>query len=121
MEMSNPVNSVGSTLATPAPPVSSAPGPAEEIDPASKARGPSAQSETAAASAVSPGASGPTASNPIAADLRLIIEESDTGHYVYTVVDRRTGDVVSQAPREEVERLKDQPGYKAGDFFRGQA
>lgn len=61
------------------------------------------------------------ASQLLAADLRLIIEESDSGHYVYTVVDRRTGEVISQLPREEVLRLKDQPGYSAGDLYKGRA
>jgi len=56
------------------------------------------------------------------ADLRLIIEESGEGegHYVYTVVDRRTGKVVSRLPREQVLRLREQAGYSAGTVFNGQ-
>jgi len=42
------------------------------------------------------------------ADLRLIIEEAGTpGNYVYTVVDQRTGQIVSQLPRDELLRLKE--------------
>jgi|SRR4051812_7474637 flagellar protein FlaG len=54
------------------------------------------------------------------ADLRLIIEEAgDTGQYVYTVVDRRTGKVLSRMPRDEVLRLREQAGYSAGAVFNG--
>jgi hypothetical protein len=54
------------------------------------------------------------------ADLRLIIEESsETGHYVYVVVDQRTGKIISRLPREEVLRLRDQSGYSAGAVFNG--
>jgi hypothetical protein len=54
------------------------------------------------------------------ADLRLIIEESGVeGHYVYTVMDRRTGKVISRLPRDEVLRLREQAGYEAGAVFNG--
>lgn len=49
------------------------------------------------------------------ADLRLIIEEDQaSGTFVYKTLDRRTGEVVRQLPREEVVRLKDTPGYEPG-------
>ncbi len=52
------------------------------------------------------------------ADLRLIIEETDEqGQYVYTIVDRRTGRVVSRLPRDEVLRLREKSDYSAGDVF----
>ncbi len=55
-------------------------------------------------------------------DLRLIIEETgEEGRYVYTLVDRRTGRVVSRLPREQVLKLKDRPDYSAGTVFDGQA
>ncbi|MEI9965874.1 MAG: hypothetical protein WDM92_15755 [Caulobacteraceae bacterium] len=39
------------------------------------------------------------------ADLRLFIEDAaEPGRFVYTTVDRRTGEVVSRVPREDVER-----------------
>ncbi|MBP7703833.1 MAG: flagellar protein FlaG [Caulobacter sp.] len=50
------------------------------------------------------------------ADLRLIIEEDEaTGTIVYKTLDRRTGEVVRQLPREEVLRLKDELSYQPGD------
>lgn len=56
------------------------------------------------------------------ADLRLIIEEAgDPGQYVYTVVDRRTGEVVSRLPREEILRLREQIDYATGAVFDGKA
>ena len=51
-------------------------------------------------------------------DLRLIIEETDeAGHYVYTIVDRRTGRVVSRLARDEVLRQREKSDYAAGDVF----
>jgi len=56
------------------------------------------------------------------ADLRLIIEEADEpGRYVYTIVDRRSGRIISQLPREEVLRLREQSDYAAGTLFKGEA
>jgi flagellar protein FlaG len=52
------------------------------------------------------------------ADLRLVIEEDQTsGTFVYKTLDRRTGEVVKQLPREEVVRLKESPGYAPGDVI----
>lgn len=51
------------------------------------------------------------------ADLRLVIEEKG-GSYVYMTVDRRTGDVVAQYPREEVLKLREEAGYEAGDVIK---
>lgn len=52
------------------------------------------------------------------ADLRLIIEEDPKGgSYVYKTVDRRTGDIVAQFPREDVLKLKDADTYSAGTVF----
>ncbi len=54
---------------------------------------------------------------PQSADLRLVIEEDEqSGAIVYKTLDRRTGEVVRQLPREEVLRLKDDPGYGPGDI-----
>jgi flagellar protein FlaG len=56
------------------------------------------------------------------ADLRLIIEEAgEPGNYVYTIVDQRTGRIVSQLPRDEVLRLRDQANYASGTVFNGKA
>jgi flagellar protein FlaG len=55
-------------------------------------------------------------------DLRLVIEESpQSGSFVYKTVDRRTGEVVLQLPREEVLRLRDVQDYVAGDVITTQA
>ena len=52
------------------------------------------------------------------ADLRLIIEEDQSsGTFVYKTLDRRTGEIVRQFPREEVVRLKDTVGYTPGDVI----
>jgi flagellar protein FlaG len=64
----------------------------------------------------------PSAEPPSQADLRLTIEEgAEPGHYIYTIVDRRTGKVISQLPREEVLRMREREGYSAGDVFDGKA
>lgn len=56
------------------------------------------------------------------ADLRLIIEESgEPGRYVYTIVDRRSGRIVSQLPRDEVLKLGEQKTYSAGALYKGEA
>jgi flagellar protein FlaG len=50
-----------------------------------------------------------------APDLRLVIEEDPvSGSYIYKTLDRRTGEVVQQLPREEVLRLKDASVYAPG-------
>jgi len=50
-----------------------------------------------------------------AADLRLVIEEDPaSGLFIYKTIDRRTGDVVLQLPREEVVRMHETEHYAAG-------
>jgi flagellar protein FlaG len=57
-----------------------------------------------------------------AADLRLVIEEDKpTGTFVYKTVDRRTGEVVQQFPREEVVRMRADAEYSAGKIIRAKA
>ncbi len=53
-------------------------------------------------------------------DLRLIIEE-EGGAVIYTIVDGRTGKVVSRLSREEVLRLRQKSGYAAGAVYDGKA
>lgn len=49
---------------------------------------------------------------------RLIIEKvPDRPGYVYKTLDRVTGEVVAQLPREEVLRLRDQPDYVTGKLI----
>jgi flagellar protein FlaG len=52
------------------------------------------------------------------ADLRLTIEKDPaSGIFIYTTVDRRTGDVVLQLPREEVVRMYAATDYAAGKII----
>lgn len=61
-----------------------------------------------------------TADGPQPGDLRLVIEQdSKTGTYVYKTVDRRTGDILQQFPREEVLRFKQAEHYDPGEVFDG--
>ncbi|HEY8617485.1 flagellar protein FlaG [Phenylobacterium sp.] len=56
------------------------------------------------------------------ADLRLIIEEDPaTGAYVYKTVNRRTGEVILQLPREEVLKMREEADYVAGVVIRTRA
>jgi flagellar protein FlaG len=48
-------------------------------------------------------------------DFRLVIEQdAHTGSYIYKTLDRTTGEVVAQFPREEVLKLRENPAYRAG-------
>ena len=61
------------------------------------------------------GAVGAAAVSQDAADLRLVIEEDQAaGTYVYKTIDRRTGEVVKQLPREEVLRMREDRTYRRG-------
>lgn len=67
-------------------------------------------------------ASTPTPSAPAdsASDLRLVIEQSTKeGAYVYKTVDRRTGEVLKQIPREDVLKTKDDANYGPGTVYNG--
>ena len=56
------------------------------------------------------------------ADLRLVIEEDKaTKSYVYKTVDRATGEVIQQLPREQVLQLREELDYEAGDLVRAKA
>lgn len=53
------------------------------------------------------------------ADLRLVIEEDRaSGLFIYKTIDRRTGNVVLQLPREEVVRMHQQDRYRAGSLIK---
>jgi len=45
---------------------------------------------------------------------RLTIEAAGKGRFIYKVLDRVTGEVIRQLPREEVERLSQDPTYSGG-------
>jgi flagellar protein FlaG len=60
------------------------------------------------------------ADGPQPGDLRLVIEQdAKTGTYVYKTVDRRTGDILQQFPREDVLRFKQAEHYDPGGVFDG--
>jgi flagellar protein FlaG len=55
-------------------------------------------------------------------DMRLVIEEDKaTNSYVYKTVNRLTGEVIQQLPREQVLQLREQLDYEAGDVVRTKA
>jgi flagellar protein FlaG len=60
----------------------------------------------------------PTPDAPNASDYRLVIEEDKAaGTFVYKTIDRSTGEVVSQFPREELLKLRENPAYTAGSVL----
>jgi hypothetical protein len=49
---------------------------------------------------------------------RLVISEgATTGVFIYTILDRATGEVLAQIPREEVVRIAARPDYTAGQVL----
>jgi len=53
---------------------------------------------------------------------RLVIEEDEaSGAFVYKTLNRNTGEVVLQFPRDEVLKLKDHASYQAGAIIRTSA
>ena len=55
-------------------------------------------------------------------DMRLVIEEDKaSGSYVYKTVNRVTGEVIQQLPRDQVLKLRDQVDYVAGNVVRAKA
>lgn len=77
-------------------------------------------SREAAPREAAPAEKPPVAAGPQPGGLRLVIEEdSTTGTYVYKTVDRRTGDILQQFPREDVLRFKQAEHYDPGEVFDG--
>ena len=74
--------------------------------------------------ATTPAATG-TADAPAAAeeaDVRLVIEEDEaSGSYVYTVVNRRTGEILQRLRREQMLQLGEDADYHAGGVIRTKA
>ncbi|MGZ3375134.1 MAG: flagellar protein FlaG [Phenylobacterium sp.] len=62
------------------------------------------------------------AQGPDQVDVRLVIEEDKaTNSYVYKTVNRLTGEVIQQLPREQVLQLREQLDYEAGNVVRTKA
>jgi len=56
------------------------------------------------------------------ADMRLVIEEDKaSGSYVYKTVNRLTGEVIQQLPRDQVLKMRDQVDYEVGQVVRTKA
>jgi flagellar protein FlaG len=56
------------------------------------------------------------------ADLRLVIAEDEaSGSYVYKTVNRRTGEVLLQFPRDAVLKMRERLDYEAGTVIRTKA
>jgi flagellar protein FlaG len=56
------------------------------------------------------------------ANFQLVIEEDKAaGSFVYKTIDRRTGQVVSQLPREQILRLREAFDYVAGAVVKTKA
>jgi flagellar protein FlaG len=56
------------------------------------------------------------------ANARLVIEQDDeTGAYVYKSLDRITGEVLRQFPREDVIKMLTEPHYTAGAVIKTRA
>jgi flagellar protein FlaG len=57
-----------------------------------------------------------------AVDLRLVIDiDEASGSYVYKTINRMTGEVVAQLPREDLLRMRDQSSYQAGQVIKASA
>ena len=97
------------------------PGPAPETTPVQPAQAPTqAQTQQAqAAAAANQGTSqAPAAQTDSDADLRLVIEDDKAaGSYVYVTINSVTGKVVSQIPREQLLKMREDPGYKPGSVI----
>jgi flagellar protein FlaG len=51
-------------------------------------------------------------------DLRLVIEEDEaSGTFIYKTINRLTGEVVLQLPREEIVKMRAAIDYQAGDLI----
>jgi flagellar protein FlaG len=55
-------------------------------------------------------------------DMRLVIEEDKaSGSYVYKTVNRLTGEVLMQFPRDDVLKMRERVDYEAGAVIRTKA
>jgi hypothetical protein len=55
-------------------------------------------------------------------DQRLLIEEDPAmGTFIYRTIDRTTGTVLSEMPREQLLRLRESPAYSAGTVIAAKA
>jgi flagellar protein FlaG len=71
-----------------------------------------AQAPTPAGAGTSQAPATPTGSQ---ADTRLVIEDDKAaGSYVYVTINPATGKVISQVPREQLLKMREDPDYRPG-------
>ncbi|MBU1378724.1 MAG: flagellar protein FlaG [Alphaproteobacteria bacterium] len=64
----------------------------------------------------------PVAQGPDPAEMRLVIEmDQASGSFVYKTVNRLTGEVILQLPRDEVLKMRDGGQYEAGAVIQTKA
>jgi flagellar protein FlaG len=74
------------------------------------------------AQAATQSAQQPPPTGPEPADLRLVIEDDHAaGCFVYKTVDWRTGAVVSQIPRDQILKMREDQAYLSGDVIKTEA
>jgi flagellar protein FlaG len=74
-----------------------------------------APSKTSAATSSPASSSSETSGDP---EQRLVIKEgAQAGVFIYTILDRVTGAVLVQIPREEVVHIASRPDYSAGQVI----
>lgn len=89
--------------------------------PASKATSAAKPASAQNATSVSDSSAVTPNQNP-SANLRLVIEDDKAaGCFVYKIVNRVTGEIVQQAPQEQIVKLRESDGYMAGDVIKAQA
>ncbi len=60
----------------------------------------------------------PIGKPPEDAEQRLVIREGlEDGLFIYTILDRTSGKVMAQIPREDLAQLATRPGYEAGQVI----
>jgi flagellar protein FlaG len=95
-------------------------GPTPEVTPVQPAQAP-AKAATAQPAQAAPApeisqAPAPQTGND--ADLRLVIEDDKAaGSYVYVTINSVTGKVVSQVPREQLLKMREDPSYRPGSII----
>ena len=73
--------------------------------------------QRAPADSAAPTAADPTpaVNGPDPSDLRLVIEDdAKAGCFVYKTIDRRSGKIVQELPREQILKLREADSYVAG-------
>ena len=85
-------------------------GPSPEVTPVQPAQAPASTKSTGSSQA---------STTPIddTADLRLVIEDDKAaGSFVYKTINPITGEVVSQIPREQLLKMREDPAYRPGSI-----